>query len=102
MKDIFPPQISNLPIFKGQFDAYQLSGKEADVLFASYPAGTTISAHKHSTDNIGMITKGELILTVHNETKHIGIGEWYHVPANTEHAAKFGLDTAEIEFWFKV
>lgn len=30
----------------------------------------------------------------------IRAGEWYHVPANTEHAAEFEIETDEIEFWF--
>jgi len=102
MKNNFPPQICNLPIFKGRFDAFQLSGKEADALFASYPAKTTIPPHKHETDNVGIITQGELILTVDNVTKHVRVGEWYHVPANIEHSAVFDVDTTEIEFWFKV
>ena len=29
-------------------------------------------------------------------------GDWYHVPAHKEHAAKFEVETDEIEFWFEV
>jgi len=101
MNNIFPSQICNLPVFQGQFDAYQITGNEANTLFASYPAGTRIAPHTHDTDNIGLITQGELILTVLGRTIHVGLGEWYHVPANAEHSAEFNVDTAEIEFWFK-
>ena len=102
MKDHFPPQIRNLPAFQGPFDAHQLSGESCDVLFATYPAGTDIPPHRHDTDNVGVITGGELILTMNGDTTRYKVGEWYHVPAGAEHAARFESETTEIEFWFKV
>ena len=102
MKNHFPEQIRNLPVFAGPFDAFQLSAKGCDVLFASYPAGTEIPRHTHETDNVGVVTQGQLILTLGGKTRNFGVGEWYHVPANAEHSAQFDQETAEIEFWFKV
>lgn len=96
----YPDRIKKLPLYDGRFDAYKLEAKECDVLFASYPAGTSIPPHTHDTDNHGLITRGELMLTINGEITKIGAGEWYHVPANTEHAAKFEIETDEIEFWF--
>ena len=99
--DHFPPQIEALPDFDGPFDAYRLAATGCDVLFATYPAGTRIEPHSHPTDNVGVITKGQLILTMDGERTTYGPGEWYHVPAETEHAADFTVDSAEIEFWFE-
>lgn len=100
LDDYYPELIRNLPNFEGRFAATRLEAKNCEVLFASYPAGTVIEAHSHDTENVGVITKGELILTMAGKTQRIGAGEWYHVPANQEHAAEFPADTAEIEFWF--
>ena len=98
----FPKQLRELPKFAGPFDAFRLEAKNCDVLFASYPAGTVVPPHSHETDNVGVITQGELILTRDGaETRH-GPGEWYHVPARAIHAARFDAETSEIEFWFKV
>ncbi len=97
----YPDRIRRLPLYEGRFDAYRLEAAGGDVLFASYPAGTSIEAHSHETDNHGVITRGELILTVGGEENRYGVGDWYHVPANTEHAARFEVETDEIEFWFK-
>jgi len=72
------------------------------VLFASYPPGTTIAPHVHDTDNVGIITQGELILTMDGKIERFSVGEWYQVPANVEHAAEFTVATSEIEFWFRV
>ncbi len=96
----FPTRIAELPAFDGPFDAHRLSGDSCDVLFASYPGGTSIDEHSHDTHNVGVITAGELILTVDGrETRH-GPGGWYEVPAGTVHSARFEVATAEIELWF--
>lgn len=100
MPGSYPDKIKQLPLYNGQFDAYKLAATDSDVLFASYPAGTTIPLHCHDTDNYGVITKGELILTIAGHTQRIGVGQWYHVPALVEHAARFEVETDEIEFWF--
>lgn len=97
----YPSRIRDLPLFDGQFDAYKLAANGADVLFASYPAGTQIPTHRHDTDNHGVITRGELILTMDGQVTRIGVGEWYHVPAGVDHAANFEVETDEVEFWFQ-
>lgn len=102
MSGSYPNKIKELPLFDGRFDAYKLEAKDSDVLFSSYPAGTNIPSHKHSTDNYGVITKGELILSMNGKITKVGLGQWYHVPANVEHSASFEVETDEIEIWFKV
>ena len=96
----FPKLLRSLPEFEGPFDAFKLEAKNCDVLFASYPAGTTIPEHNHETENVGIITQGELILTLDGKETRYGSGQWYHVPARVKHAARFEKETSEIEFWF--
>ena len=96
----YPDKIKSLPLYDGRFDAYKLEAKGSDVLFASYPAGTSIPPHVHETDNHGVITRGELILKMNGITTKVPAGEWYHVPANVEHSALFEVETDEVEFWF--
>jgi len=60
----FPKLLRDLPPFDGPFDAFKLEAKNCDVLFASYPKGTVIPPHSHDTENVGVITQGELILTL--------------------------------------
>lgn len=97
----FPKLLRSLPPFDGPFDAYRLEAKGCDVLFASYPKGTEIPPHSHDTENVGVITQGELILTMNGKETRFGPGQWYHVPANATHAARFESETSEIEFWFR-
>ena len=96
----FPQLLRDLPPFDGPFNAYKLEAKDCDVLFASYPPGTVIPAHSHQTRNVGVITQGELVLIMDGIETRYGAGEWYHVAANAVHAARFEVETSEIEFWF--
>jgi hypothetical protein len=50
MSGKYPDRIKALPLYDGRFDAYKLEARDSDVLFASYPAGTTIPPHVHDTD----------------------------------------------------
>lgn len=98
----YPNRIKQLPLHDGRFDAYKLAAECADVLFASYHAGLEVEPHSHDTDNYGVITRGELILIIDGEESRYKAGDWYHVPALKEHAARFETETDEIEFWFAV
>ena len=96
----FPELIRQLPEFDGPFNAHRLEAAGCDVLFASYPAGTDIEPHSHPTRNCGVITQGELFLTCRGRETRYGVGDWYVIDAHEEHAARFDVDTSEIEFWF--
>lgn len=101
MSGKYPEKIKTLQPYDGRFDAFKLPAENCDVLFASYPSGTSIPPHTHDTDNYGVITRGTLILTMNGDTQRFECGDWYHVPAHTEHSAEFDEPTDEIEFWFK-
>jgi len=96
----FPDKIKELEPFSDRFDAFKLAAKDCDVLFATYPAGTAIEPHTHETNNWGVITKGEMIITVDGVQTSYKPGDWYHVPAGQVHAANCPVETEEIELWF--
>jgi Uncharacterized conserved protein, contains double-stranded beta-helix domain len=97
----FPKKLRDLPRFDGPFEAHKLSTEGCDVLFASYPAGTNLEPHTHNTHNVGVITQGEMIITMNGVERRYGVGEWYEIPAEAVHAARTEVDTSEIEFWFR-
>lgn len=97
---MFPNAIKSLPAYSGRFAATKLATECCEILFASYPAGTNIEPHTHKTDNHGIITQGEMILTIEGVETRYGIGDWYEIPAGVVHAARCEVGTAEIEFWF--
>lgn len=100
-KILLPEKIQGLPKFSDRFDAFRLQAEGCSVLFAMYPAGTSIEPHKHDTDNHGVITRGCLYLSIEGEQEQAyGVGDWYHVSRDQVHSARFDEDTEEIEFWF--
>lgn len=99
--DGFPARITALSPYTSRFESYALKGEEGDVIFARYPAGTRITPHSHDTENWGVVTKGEMILFVEGERQVLKPGDWYHVPAEAEHWAECGVDTEQIELWFR-
>ena len=96
----FPELLRRLPEYEGRFDAHRLAADGCEVLFASYPAGTSIEAHTHPTRNVGVVTEGELILIKNGEEHRYAVGKWYSLEPGEEHAARFEVPTSEIEFWF--
>jgi len=93
--DSFPDQIRRLPAFDGPFDAYRLAANGCDVLFASYPAGTTTTTTRPTT--VGVVTSGELRLTVDGVETRYRCGDWYRVPPCVLHSAVFDVASTEIE-----
>jgi len=97
----FPDRIQALPRFDGPFDARRLAAQGCEVLFASYPSGTSIEPHSHPTENAGIVTRGELILSTESGERRFGPGDWYHLAPGEHHWARFEVGTSEIEFWFE-
>ena len=97
----FPTKIRGLEPFSERFDAFRLRAEGAEVLFATHPAGTAIPPHDHETENLGVVTKGELILIRHGGEERYGPGDWYHLAPGETHAARFEVETEEIGFWFR-
>lgn len=96
----FPERITRLPPYVGAFSARRLEAEGCQVLFASYPAEQRIPVHHHDTENVGVVTQGEMLLTLHGVERSFRLGQWYHIPARAPHAARFGAPTSIIEFWF--
>lgn len=101
MKNHFPERIKKLTPYSGRFEAFKMESPEACTYFATYPAGTSIEPHSHDSENCGVITRGELVLITNGVEQKFGVGEWYHLEPNQVHAARFEVDTDEVEFWFK-
>lgn len=96
----FPQKIRDLTPHQCRFDAFKMMGEDCEIFFATYPAGADVEPHTHETENYGVVTKGEMTLTISGTPYTYKVGEWYHIPANAEHSAKCDVETEQIEFWF--
>jgi hypothetical protein len=58
----FPDRIRALESYSDRFEAFRLGADGCQVLFGTYPSGTSIEPHTHDTDNWGVITRGEMTI----------------------------------------
>ncbi len=54
------------------------------VLNATLPSHT-VPIHSHPHEQIGMVYRGEAILRIGNEERHVKKGDFYCIPANVPH-----------------
>ena len=62
-----------------------LSVHDHEVRQMFFEAGTRIPSHRHSKDVVTLVLEGHLEMTVGSETRKVGPGEVFLVPANTDH-----------------
>lgn len=79
---------SDFPIFVGDVDYQSVIGEEARDLSLSevaFKSGAVNKPHKHSTDQILVVTEGEGFVATDDERRDISIGDVAFIPANTKH-----------------
>lgn len=96
----FPEPIDRLPRLAGPLDARWLEARGCRVIFASYRAQERIPVCHHSSESVGVVTQGEMWLTLQGVERPIRAGQWYHIPRLAPHAVRFGTMTATVEFRF--
>ncbi|TDC85501.1 cupin domain-containing protein [Micromonospora sp. KC606] len=83
--------------------ARKLPADGCDVVFATYPAGLTLTPHRHDDlDITGVVTRGLVRLTIDGDERRYGPGDWFHVPPSVEHSALYEQETSEVEIVFPV
>lgn len=68
-------------------------GSGIEIFDTSGGAGGGPPTHKHAWEEIYVVTRGEMEVTVNGEAQHLGPGGFAHVPANTPHSYKTLMDT---------
>lgn len=61
-------------------------GSGIEIFDTSGPTGGGPPTHRHPWEEIYVVTKGKLQVTVAGESRVLGAGEFAHVPANTPHS----------------
>ncbi|UCF78532.1 MAG: cupin domain-containing protein, partial [Candidatus Eiseniibacteriota bacterium] len=55
-----------------------------------------VPAHSHPHEQVGTIVSGQFELTIAGETRLLGPGDAYLIPADTEHSGKTGGSPARV------
>lgn len=101
MADEFPSCITALPEVDTNFTGVQgwlAQGAGTQVVFFDIEAGGVVPAHSHG-EQWGIVVDGEIEFTIGGETSVYRKGDAYHIPAGTEHSAKFRTRFRCIDFF---
>ena len=64
-------------------------GEQVLVCRVSYDPGFGVGAHSHEhTEQVMIVTEGELELTVAGETRTLGVGDWAVINRSVEHSVR--------------
>lgn len=61
---------------------------------------TVVDSHKHEMEQIGVVTKGSLVMVIAGEQRILTSGDSYRVPAGATHGARVFEEAAQvIDVW---
>ena len=63
-----------------------IHGERMTLAFFTIVQGSGISEHAHPHEQIGMVLKGKLQLTIAGEKRIVAPGGAYHIPSNATHS----------------
>jgi quercetin dioxygenase-like cupin family protein len=58
--------------------------------------GSTVPEHRHENEQLGIVLRGSLRFRVGDETRRLGPGGTWRIPANTPHEVTVGPDGAVV------
>jgi quercetin dioxygenase-like cupin family protein len=76
------------------FEAAALSQGFDAVLERTWPPGATLDTHTHDFAVWAQVSRGEMWLTVGDQTRHLGAGDVFTLDAAVPHAERYGADGA--------
>jgi quercetin dioxygenase-like cupin family protein len=98
----FPTVIKDLPEADLPFQgvkAWILQGEKHQLIFFEMQPTAVVSEHSHSYPQWGMVVEGKMKLTINGKTRTIKKGDYYLIPAEAKHQAKFLTKTQVIDLF---
>jgi quercetin dioxygenase-like cupin family protein len=77
-------------------DARALFGERSMFNLVDLAPGSSVAPHSHPHEQLGVILKGVLVLTLDGETHELGPMDAYVVPGDVEHSATCGPEGATV------
>ena len=65
-----------------------IQSEHATVGISDLAPKTVIESHKHEMEQIGVVTKGSLVMVIAGEQRILTPGDTYRVPPNASHGAR--------------
>lgn len=86
--------------FEGAFEGRMVQGSNSQLLYCHFKEEFPVEPHQHAA-HFGILLCGQITLTIGDETKTLGPGDWYLVPADTMHEAHMTPGTKSVDIWFE-
>jgi quercetin dioxygenase-like cupin family protein len=77
-------------------EARPIFGAQAMLNLVTFEPGSTVPAHSHPHEQLGIVLAGMQALVIDGETHELGPMEGYVIPGGVEHAAYCGPDGATV------
>lgn len=75
--------------FRENVNIHAAGGEQVLVCRVNYEPGFGVGTHTHpETEQIMVVTEGELELTVEGETRTLGVGDWAVINRGVEHSVR--------------
>ena len=55
-----------------------------------------VPEHHHANEQIGMVLKGSITMTIAGESRRLGVGDTYVIPSDVPHSAETGPEGASV------
>lgn len=81
------------PTFE-QFEAAARAHGADDVRERRWNPGQVVETHSHPFEAQALVTQGEMWLTRGADTRHLGPGDEFHLPAHVPHSERYGPEGA--------
>ena len=73
---------------------------QATIAITDMAPKTVVESHKHPMEQVGVVTKGSLVMVIAGEQRILTPGDSYKVPANASHGARVFEEAAQvIDVW---
>jgi quercetin dioxygenase-like cupin family protein len=76
--------------------ARSLHGDRITLSVVELDPGAVVAEHRHENEQLGLVLRGAMRFTVGGETRELGPGGTWTIPANTPHEATAGPDGAVV------
>ncbi len=73
-----------------------IHGERMTFAYFTLAQGAPLPEHHHPHEQIGMVVKGEIELTIAGDTRAVAPGGAYHIPSDTLHSARCLKGPAEV------
>jgi len=73
-----------------RFKSQALADGYDEVVSRDWPADAVVAEHTHPFAVRAWLVAGEMWLTIDGQTRHLGIGDEFSLPAEATHAERYG------------